>query len=106
MFCRMCNIDSKLTKHHLIPRCKDKNRIGTTVDLCCNCHTFLHAVFSENYLKEHLNTLEKIMQHQQCQMTLKIGLFMLSLNVVAMPLLISNMGKDPVFGNPYLVLMM
>jgi len=67
MFCRMCNIDSKLTKHHLIPRCKDKNKLNATVDLCSNCHTFLHAVFSENYLKEHLNTLEKIMQHQQCQ---------------------------------------
>ena len=63
----MCNVHAPLTKHHLIPRCKDKNKIGKTVDLCSNCHTFLHARFSENYLKENLNTLEKIMQHQQCK---------------------------------------
>jgi len=63
----MCNIDSQLTRHHLIPRCKDKFKVGKTVDLCGSCHTFLHAVFSESYLKLHLNTLEKILQHEQCQ---------------------------------------
>ena len=63
----MCNIDSRLTKHHLVPRSKDKNKVGKTVDLCVNCHTFLHAVFSENYLKEHLDTLEKIIRHERCQ---------------------------------------
>lgn len=63
----MCNMTVLLTKHHLIPRCKDKDKVGTTVDLCSSCHTFLHAVFSEKYLKEHLNTLEKIRQNERCQ---------------------------------------
>ena len=63
----MCNMTVLLTKHHLIPRCKDKDKVGTTVDLCSSCHTFLHAVFSENYLKENLDTLEKILQHERCQ---------------------------------------
>lgn len=67
MFCQMCNVASKLTKHHLIPRCKDKNKIGITADLCSCCHTFLHAVFSENDLKERLDTLEKIKANEQCQ---------------------------------------
>ena len=71
MFCQMCNAEARLTRHHLVPRCKDKEKIGKTVDLCTNCHTFLHAVFSENYLKEHLNSLEKIMLHEQCQTYLK-----------------------------------
>ncbi len=51
----------------MIPRCKDKNKIKKTVALCSNCHTFLHAMFTENQLKEHLNTLEKILQNEPCR---------------------------------------
>lgn len=60
----MCGVVSDLTKHHLVPQVKArKNHAGEeeTIWICSLCHTTLHAKFSESYLRDNLNTLEKIM---------------------------------------------
>lgn len=62
----MCNVNTKLTKHHLIPKVKDKRKINETINICSNCHTFLHANFSESELRDNLNTLNKILTNETC----------------------------------------
>lgn len=65
--CQICNIQTKLTKHHLIPKVKDKFKQNLTINICSNCHTFLHANFSESELRDNLNSLEKILNNEICK---------------------------------------
>ena len=46
MNCQMCGIDTQLTKHHLIPKLKDKNKVNKVIYICSCCHRFIHANFS------------------------------------------------------------
>lgn len=60
----------KMTKHHLIPRTRHKNKktrkdfnhadLHATIDLCSPCHRQIHAVFSEKELERHYHTIEVI----------------------------------------------
>lgn len=67
--CHLCLREAgELTRHHLIPRTRHKNRRNKRTFsreevrqriamLCRPCHNQLHALFSEKQLERELNTL-------------------------------------------------
>ena len=63
-----------LTRHHLIPKTRHRNRrvqqqftrqdMQTRIlNVCQPCHHHIHHVVSEKELALHYNTLEKLLQH-------------------------------------------
>ena len=65
--CQICGVNDNLTKHHLIPQVKDRRsrKSAETISICSLCHTTIHAKFNESYLRDNLNTLEKILENDQ-----------------------------------------
>jgi hypothetical protein len=70
--CPLCRrpLDGKVTRHHLYPqkygRKKGRKAHASTfpvVSLHKICHRMIHALFSEKYLAEHLNTIEALRAH-------------------------------------------
>ena len=63
----------KLTRHHLIPRTRHKNKknkktfdrreIHRTADLCSPCHRHIHTVLDNKELEREYNTLEALKAH-------------------------------------------
>ena len=70
-YCELCGRkDSRLTKHHLIPRQKgggsSRVKAGETCPiawLCKQCHNQVHALFTNRELKMHYSTIEKLKAH-------------------------------------------
>lgn len=67
---------SKLTRHHLIPRTRHRNRKNKRdfdrqevheriVMLCRPCHNQVHAVLSEKTLEREYNTLAELAEHPE-----------------------------------------
>lgn len=76
--CELCDRDTALTFHHLIPRrAHGKRRIRERFDrrdlhtrglwLCRLCHRQLHRFYSEMELAERLNTRERILAEPAMQ---------------------------------------
>lgn len=73
--CAICERDEMLTKHHLIPRTRHKNRknkrdfdrtiVKRTVGICRMCHSQIHAVLSEKELEREWNSVEKLLTHPE-----------------------------------------
>lgn len=70
--CELCGSTEKLTKHHLVPKVKyhknyssRKNSEDNFIWICDLCHRTIHAYFSENFLRDNLNTLEKLKENDQ-----------------------------------------
>lgn len=74
--CELCSREAELTKHHLIPRTRHKNKANKKkfsredvkeriAYLCEDCHTQIHALFSEKELERNLNTLESLKFNDQ-----------------------------------------
>ena len=70
--CQICTIESKLTKHHLIPRVKCHNKYkkienneSNFIMICDECHRTIHAYFSENELRDKFNTIERLMSNEK-----------------------------------------
>lgn len=75
MQCSLCGRRvSELTKHHLIPRTRHKNKRNKrvferaevrsrTVDVCRPCHKNIHAVLTNKELEREYNTLEALQAH-------------------------------------------
>jgi len=69
--CRLCERETYLTFHHLIPRKLHKRRrfvktytkeqLNEGVMLCPRCHKGLHKLHSESELGNQLNTLESLL---------------------------------------------
>ena len=66
--CQMCGIECELTKHHLIPQVKCKNKYkeiknedSNIIWICRPCHDAIHANFSETELKYSYSTLEELL---------------------------------------------
>lgn len=69
--CAMCGRMQPLTFHHLVPRTTRTNKwfkkkferaaFDEGVNLCRNCHSFIHKQYSEKHLGRELNTLEKLL---------------------------------------------
>jgi hypothetical protein len=69
--CQLCGIECELTKHHLVPQLKLKNKYKSLKDdssnilwICRSCHDQIHTTFSENDLRDNYNTKEKLIEHE------------------------------------------
>ena len=75
MPCKICLRDIKLTRHHLIPVSRHKNKkikskfskdeLKKTIEICRECHNQIHVLISEKEMAAEYNTLEKILSHQE-----------------------------------------
>jgi hypothetical protein len=73
--CALCARETKLTKHHLIPRTRHKNKrnkrefdrafVKVTVGLCRPCHSQVHAVLTEKELERGFHTIESLREHPE-----------------------------------------
>lgn len=77
-YCQLCNRQTYLTFHHLIPRkCHSKNffkrRFSKEVmkkrgiNICRDCHKFIHKQVSEIRLGKEFNTLESLQESEWMQ---------------------------------------
>ncbi|OUS27593.1 hypothetical protein A9Q99_14210 [Gammaproteobacteria bacterium 45_16_T64] len=66
--CSLCGTSQLITFHHLIPKTCHSNKWfkknftrdemrGNGIDVCRQCHSFIHKQFSEKELGRYLNTL-------------------------------------------------
>lgn len=75
--CDLCNRNvPELTKHHLIPRTRHKNKKNKKnfsreevrerlIMLCRLCHRNIHAQLTEKQLEYDYNTIEKLLEHSE-----------------------------------------
>lgn len=72
--CELCEREDRLTRHHLIPRCRHKNKKNKKIFdrvevktrilwICRPCHSNIHAVLDEKELETKYNTKAKLLQH-------------------------------------------
>jgi hypothetical protein len=57
--CPLCNRETEnMTKHHLVPR-----ELGgkETVDICADCHSAIHARYTNRELADKFNSLDLIL---------------------------------------------
>lgn len=71
-YCELCGCKAKLTKHHLCPQVKCRNKYKAIKNdslniamVCRPCHDHIHASFSENELRDNYSTLEKLKSSQE-----------------------------------------
>lgn len=72
--CLLCQRESHLTFHHLIPRKLhrrnhfkkhyDKTTLNQGIMICRACHSGIHRLYDEMTLGKHFNTLEAIQQDE------------------------------------------
>ena len=67
--CQLCGCEVKLTKHHLIPKLKAKNKYkeikedpSNYIWICRSCHDSIHALYTETELRDKYSTLEALLQ--------------------------------------------
>lgn len=76
--CQLCERQTHLTFHHLIPRkCHSKNFFkrrfdkkdmkSRGIDICRDCHNFIHKQVSEIRLGKEFNTLESLQEAEWMQ---------------------------------------
>lgn len=65
--CALCGVECDLTLHHLVPQIKCKNKYkqirnddSNHIMICRQCHDNIHATYDNTYLRDNLNTLEKL----------------------------------------------
>ncbi len=66
--CEICGVECNTSKHHLIPQVvsRHKNKYlktdeGNFLWVCVECHSQIHALFSNQELKELYDTKEKLL---------------------------------------------
>ena len=74
MSCKICLRELKLTKHHLIPVSRHKNKkikaqfskdeLSETIAVCRECHNQIHALISEKDMAWEFNTFDKLIKHE------------------------------------------
>lgn len=76
--CELCGVFTILTKHHLIPQSKIKNKYRELKEnsdnllwICRSCHDQIHALFSNNELRDFLNTKELLLSNSKLQKYIK-----------------------------------
>ncbi|SEO91721.1 hypothetical protein [Aquisalimonas asiatica] len=76
--CALCGRPERLTRHHLIPRARHRNRrtrrqfslaeLQTRViPVCRPCHNHIHRTLTEKDLERDYNTLEALRAHPEIQ---------------------------------------
>lgn len=73
--CELCQRQSMLTAHHLIPRKLhrrkhfkkhfEKAELQNTISICRECHSGLHKMYDEMHLGKTLNTVDKLLRDPQ-----------------------------------------
>ena len=73
--CAICGRPETLTRHHLIPRMRHRNRrnkrtfdretVKATVGICRPCHSQIHAVLTEKELEQAYRTVEALKAHPE-----------------------------------------
>ena len=70
--CELCGSDRNITKHHLIPQSQSRHKNkylktdeGNFLFVCEECHSQIHALFSNFELKNFYNTKEKLLEEQR-----------------------------------------
>jgi len=76
--CELCGFEGPLQEHHLVPQrvSRHKNKYlkkdpANHVYICDMCHRTIHAYFTENELKNGLNTLEALRSNEKYASYLK-----------------------------------
>lgn len=67
--CETCGLEADLTKHHLCPasRCKNKYKAikedeSNHIWICRSCHDQIHALYTESELRDKYSTLDALMK--------------------------------------------
>ena len=71
--CVICGREETLTRHHLIPRTRHRNKrnkreferevVRQVVGICRPCHSQIHALLSEKELEREYNTVAALRAH-------------------------------------------
>ena len=71
--CAICGRGETLTRHHLIPRTRHRNKknkrdferavVRQVVGLCRPCHSQIHQLLSEKELERKFNTVPRLKAH-------------------------------------------
>ena len=66
--CELCGCETGITKHHLIPQAQSRHKNkylktdeGNFIWVCTECHSQIHALFSNYELKTLYNTKEALL---------------------------------------------
>ena len=76
--CQLCGRETSLTRHHLVPQCRHRNKWNkknfdrravktNLLLLCAGCHKQLHALFSEKELERRLHDLPSLLAEPEVQ---------------------------------------
>ena len=68
MNCPLCNRDIELTQHHVVPK-----ELGgkETIGICADCHSAIHARYTNKDLREIFFTLKLLMADPDLQRAYK-----------------------------------
>lgn len=71
--CKMCDRETVLTFHHLIPRALHKRKwyqkrysaeeLKCGIDICYSCHEAVHDFIAEKDLGKQYNTLQRLIEY-------------------------------------------
>lgn len=69
--CELCEFDCELSKHHLVPQSKAKNKYKEIKEdpsnllwICRSCHDQIHAMFNNNELRDMYFTKDLLMSNE------------------------------------------
>lgn len=72
--CALCGAEKKLTRHHLIPKVRAKNKYKEIKEdpsnllwICRSCHDQIHSLWDESTLRDLYNTKEKLLAAPEMQ---------------------------------------
>lgn len=80
--CALCSRVAELEFHHLIPRCCHSNKWfrkrfrvdamrSRGLEVCGDCHKYIHKLYSEKELGRNFNTLEALLADEALDRFLK-----------------------------------
>jgi len=72
--CELCGLECDLTKHHLVPKLKAKNKYKEIRDddsnilmVCRSCHDQIHSLWNESQLRDLYSTREALLSSPEMQ---------------------------------------
>ena len=82
MTCELCDRESQLTFHHLIPKCLHSNKwykknytrkeLSRGINICVNeCHLEIHKLITEKEMGKYYNTKERLLKHEKVKKYIK-----------------------------------
>ncbi|HEX8312758.1 MAG TPA: hypothetical protein VF614_15660 [Chthoniobacteraceae bacterium] len=73
--CAICGREETLTRHHLIPRTRHRNKknkrdfdrqtVKAIVGICRPCHSQIHVLLTEKELERGYHTVERLRAHEE-----------------------------------------